>query len=286
MPLEVVEAHSLGSGSVNEDRCGAEGSTAWIIDGATDVVQAPLAGAHSDAAWFAAELDHALRRRTGDGDLPLDALPGLLAEDMARAFRQPARREPKGRDEHPSAAGIIVRLTGHQLEYVSLGDCTLLVENSASPLRLGTDENDAGDRWVAEAIKAYQSAAACSTPTATREHLWPKLRAARATMNTEGGYGIFSITPPPRKFVHLGRVKLDSGATLLLATDGLMRLADVFRRYDSRVLFEAARERGIAALIGELRSIENADGDCTAFPRAKVSDDATGLLLRAVTVDA
>jgi hypothetical protein len=54
----------------------------------------------------------------------------------------------------------------------------------------------------------------------------------------------------------------------------------VFRRYDARGIFAAACARGLGALGEELRAAEHEDAECISFPRAKISDDATGLLLR------
>ncbi len=98
-------------------------------------------------------------------------------------------------------------------------------------------------------------------------------------MNTEGGYGIFSVLPTPNTFIRVERLTVERGATILLASDGLTRLVDVFQRYNTRAFFDAARERGLEALLTELRALEAADPDCRQFPRAKVNDDATGLLL-------
>ncbi len=78
-------------------------------------------------------------------------------------------------------------------------------------------------------------------------------------MNTPGGYGVFSITPPPAHFVRSGALTLAPGATVLLASDGLTRLVDVFGRYDARKLFDRARSHGLATLIGELRQIETVE---------------------------
>ena len=58
-----------------------------------------------------------------------------------------------------------------------------------------------------------------------------------------------------------------------------MRLVDVFHRYTIQTLYEAARQQGLATLLMEVRALENADGDCRQFPRAKCNDDATGLLV-------
>lgn len=280
MGLEIVEIVSSGSGSANEDRAGAHGALAWVIDGATDVIPSPLAGDVSDAAWLAEEIDSALRRDAAGAIEPLSELPALLATELSQSFERAQRRVPAGRDEHPSASGIVVRLRGATLEYVSLGDCALLAEE-ASGLRLfGVEESGGGDQWVREMLTADRRANPGAAQKTLRDNLWPKLRATRAAMNTPGGYGVFSITAPPAHFIGSGTISLEPGASVLLASDGLIRLVDVFRHYNARDLFEAARSRGIASLVEELRGIEHGDSECISFPRAKISDDATGLLLR------
>ena len=58
-----------------------------------------------------------------------------------------------------------------------------------------------------------------------------------------------------------------------------MRLVDVFRLYTAPDLFAAARQDGITPLIRKLREIESDDIPGHRYKRAKISDDATGLLL-------
>ena len=163
---------------------------------------------------------------------------------------------------------------------MSLGDCALIAEDASGLRTLGVEEDTSGDRWVREVITADRRANPGSPQKQLRENLWPKLRAARAAMNTPGGYGVFSITPPPPHFVRSGAITLAPGASVLLASDGLTRLVDVFQRYDARKLFNTARAHGLASLVDELRQIETADSECISFPRAKISDDSTGMLLR------
>jgi len=276
MELEVVDQVSVASGLGNEDRVGTAPPLAWVIDGATDVVPEALTSGGTDAAWFAAALERALRAVAAEDAESLAGLAATLAARIAPEFAAAARRPPEGRREHPSASGIVVRTRGAGLEYLSIGDCTLLAEDRGRRVRIGVDEHDAGDRWVAEALTRRTAGAAAPT----RADLWPQLRAQRARMNTEEGYGVFSITPTPARFVRHGTLPLEKGARILLATDGVMRLVDVFRRYDTAQLFEAAWAQGLAPLVAELRAIEAADDACTRYPRAKTSDDATALLLR------
>lgn len=283
MSLRVLELASLASGDTNEDRAGACAALSWVIDGATDVVDVPLTGAPSDAAWLAAFLDGALHAFASDGapvsTEELANLPEKLARQAATAFASAALRLPADRSEHPSASGLIVSATVGWLAYVMVGDCTLITQTRNGIGIVGPPAEDAGDIRLAAAIAAFQQQELAADAAAARAHVWPKVRAARLGMNVPGGYGVFSITSPPPAFIRHGLLPMASGDHALLATDGLMRLVDVFRAYDAEGLLRAARSRGLRALLREVREIEAADVTCRQFPRAKVSDDATGLLL-------
>jgi len=282
MSLLVVDQGSFGSGGpVNEDRTGAQGDVAWVIDGATDVLDAPLTRFASDASWLAGCLHAELTRRAATASPDLRQLVRELTQQAARHFERVATRTPAHRGEHPSASGIIVHAVGRTLHYVSLGDCALVAgrrDRTVAALNIGT--RDGGDAALARAIAAFHKASAEPSAAAARRHVWPKVQAKRAEMNTDGGYGVFSITQPPERFMVTDSLELPSGALVLLASDGLGRLVDVFARYTPATLLAAAADRGIAALVAELRALEAGDPECVAHPRAKVSDDATGLLLR------
>ncbi len=280
MPLKIIEVLSAPSGTVNEDCVGAEAALAWVIDAATDVIEEALVGTASDAAWFAVALNAALCRYSHNPPADLARLPALLAPELADEFDRAARRKPKQRYEHPSAAALVVREGDKGLDYVSVGDCTLLLETSSGFARIGTEAADAGDACISDAIRRYQEREAMPTAESARSYIWPKIRARRAQMNEPEGYGVWSITPPPAHYVCAGTVQPVEGGTALLATDGLFRLVDVFARYSEQAMFKLALSRGLGALVEELRRLEAADRDNIHYPRAKTCDDATGLLLR------
>lgn len=276
-----IDIATLAGSAVNEDRAGAAGTLAWVIDGATDVVEAPLTQASSDASWFAETLDLALKELAHAPPADLAELPSVLAEHARQEFELATLRSPEGRHEHPSATGVIVRIEqGGRLNFVSIGDCALLVATTEGVTRIGVEAEDAGDPWVADAIRAFRAQRPDAPAAAARADLWPKLRAGRAAMNTPEGYGVFSITETPAHFVRSGAHTLAPGTHVLLASDGLMRLVDVFGRYTSQELFEAIIARGLADLVEEVRALEHEDAECIAFPRAKRHDDASGLLIR------
>jgi hypothetical protein len=96
MPLRIIDALSVPSGAVNEDCVGGEAALAWVIDAATDVIEEPLVGTASDAAWFAVALNAALCRHArnppaklvrllGRGSLGAMDRSGIVSSDKSAA---------------------------------------------------------------------------------------------------------------------------------------------------------------------------------------------------------
>lgn len=279
MQLRVIDVLSVPGGSANEDRAGHASPFAWVIDGATDVIDAPLTTEGSDAAWFASALNEELTVWTASHPHDeLRHLPAALAPRLAARFAKAATRAPTGPDEQPSAAAMIVRLEDDGLSYVTLGDCALILVTREGLIHIGDDAEKAGDQWVAKAIEEERGNYSEETALSLRQALWPKLRKARRAMNDPAGYGIFSITAPPQHFVRAGHIGLDAPARGLICSDGLMRLVDVMHRYSVDDLFAAAWSQGLPSLIAELRALETADASCLTYPRAKQHDDTTALL--------
>ena len=276
MPFVITDSQTSASGRVNEDRAGSAPELAWVIDGATDVVERPLTSAATDADWIAGRLDAALAELAVTPPIDLSQLPDLTAAQLATEFARAARRAPIDKTEHPSASAIVVRTCAVGIDYVSVGDCTLLVEGTSGFVRVGVE--DAGDPQLAKALAALHAEHGGLEAETARARIWPSIKAGRAGMNKH--YGVFSITPTPRHFVQTGQIAMPAGGYALLASDGLMRLVDVFRLYTAPELFAAARREGLTPLIELLRTVERDDVHGHRYPRAKVHDDATGLLLR------
>ena len=195
-----------------------------------------------------------------------------------RDFTRRCYRTPAGRFEHPSASGFIIRLEGEELGYLAVGDCTLLVQAPGGAVdRYGVAEDEAGDAWLAQHL-SEAIAAPSSDATDLRAGLLPVLRQARDRMNLSPGYGVFSITPPPSDYVLSGRISLELGTRILMASDGFMRLVDVFNLFTLDALIHETFDRGVPAMIDILRGTEQSDSTCRRFPRAKRSDDASALL--------
>lgn len=316
MHFSLTDSLTISGTFPNEDRAGVGRTTAWVIDGATDVLAERLLPGSSDAAWFAGELDQALSSTLAGLDAlnPLVSIVPTITHDLSERFAATRQRPVDRPHEKPSAAAVIVRLSGTRLEAVSLGDCSLIHlpvdgPTTARDLFRGEADRDADAdvRAAAAALRDARRASrtppqseqrfgasvaatadepACDvverdppTVDAIRPELMPLLQKNRGLMNREDGYGIFSIDPPPERFIAQASADLKPGDRLLLASDGFMRLVDVFHRYDLESLAQAIDEKGLIALFAELRRIEQDDADGSNRPRAKCHDDATAILL-------
>lgn len=283
MVFEVVDSISLASGEANEDRYGhCGGLLAWVIDGATDVIETPLIGRGTDAAWFAEAAHRAISTAALVPPEHLDDFPARICETVAAAFERAVTRQPVGRHEYPSATTMIVRANGDRVDYAAVGDCALIAHSNGNTYTVGLGGEEAGDRSTAKVVVSLQEQNATASPDEIKAHMWPKIRKRRAKINLSDGYGALSITPPPPKFVVTGSLKVAPGDHVLIASDGLTRLSELYHHYKPAELIDAAISSGLKTLVRELREIEIADAACRTYPRVKATDDATGLLLKII----
>lgn len=249
-----------GDGAVNEDRVGVApwplgapegaGLFAYVLDGATDATPRRLLPGPSDAAWLVDRLEAFLLSAEAQAAPSLEAMLSAATERLADEFARARVAEPAGVWEHPAAAGVLVRWRGGALEWLRLADCRAVAVDAQ-----GTVEDLGGPP--------------------------PRVETGRLGLNQPGGYGVFSITPPPPALVRQGGRALTPGARLLLASDGLTRLVDLFERETLGALARRAASEGLDAVYRELRAVEASDPEAARWPRAKVSDDVAALLLEA-----
>ncbi len=276
--MRVIEAASApGTGRrTGDDRYGFDegAGAAWVIDGATGVSDLRLFDVEeSDAAWYAAALSRRLLQLKGE-----ESLQNYFAEvirDIASDARAAARfdLEEAPRYALPSAAGmwLQVRPGESRADLAWLGDCVAIVRGPSGVVEAWGDvarvdvETAANRAWLQAGADA----------DIRRE----KLQAARATLNTPGGYWIFSTHPEAADRISTRAVDLEPGTRALLATDGFYRLVTPIERYDPAGLLDAALEKGVAPLLSELRDAESEPDAGLRYGFAKPSDDATGMLL-------
>ena len=125
--LTFVEAISLAGDrkKQNDDACGFTDARAWVIDGATDLHDAPLTGAASDAAWFAHYANVYLHGPVSDDPI------GEVTTAAAGAFHVLTRGRAHEPWQSPTASLLMLEERGGGFQFTN--EFTIEVENEERP---------------------------------------------------------------------------------------------------------------------------------------------------------
>ena len=101
----------------------------------------------------------------------------------------------------------------------------------------------------------------------------------RGNRDRPGGFWVASTKPEAAFEAVTGTIDLTGVEAAMLFTDGASRPADLFRTSTWRELADIVRTGGPDALLTHVRAVERTDPDKSRWPRGKVHDDATAVLL-------
>lgn len=270
---------------INEDGYGcwpAQASRgAWVLDGVTGINDRALLPGPTDAAWFVAQVQEALPALLSKApDMPAAELIGALVDELERR-QSAAWLDARGADgcETPAASFALVRLIGADIEVLRLGDCLVLQEASDGAVT-------AMDHPVLAAIEAETRdallalrAQGVTDPKLAFAAMMPRLRAQRRRRNLPDGYGVLAAERSCIPMLHVDRMPARALRRILLASDGFYRLVDHYGAASDAELVRRTAELGAEAMLRQLRAIEAVDPLSVRYPRLKIADDATALLL-------
>lgn len=261
---------------VNDDAIGYTAQAAWVLDGATSLGRG-LVGGDSDARWLAQSANAHLQRLLEEQPhRPTDDLLAQLQAGIAADFQRDSGVAVSMDLNLPTACLSLLRVLGDgSLELLNLCDTSIhLAWDDGRVESFGDTPLEEIDRQSVQRLLALREA----NPDWSHAQLWQAsrewVRRNRALANTPEGY--WCLDPSERWIPHVQRRVLDPAGlrAFMLVSDGFDRLLD-FRRYDLDALFAALPERGVEALIDELRALEGADDQALAYPRLKIHDDAS-----------
>jgi hypothetical protein len=267
----------------NEDICGASGDWAWVVDTSIFPGTEPVMHSKSDAAWLAAFADERLSNlapHAEDGA----ALIRHVMEEARTAYRAKAPRE---RHEDfvtwPLGAMTLVQRDRNMLNVWTFGDTTAFVRSPDGEVLTLGEAPGLRDFETAKAAELMQ--VSNSRPTAILDEpvflAWLGERRERQRKSGTPA-ALLSINPDAADRLRHERAPCEDGTTILLTSDGFSALVDLYGALDAKELMEAATNSGLKSLAQKAREIEtrqDPDGKC--FPRFKLSDDMTAILLRA-----
>ena len=282
LTLRVLDILSRPSrpGARNEDAAGSAGTAAWVVDGATGVSdREPLTAGWTDAAWLAQWLDGALGRAFARPSADPDVSLAAVEAELRAAFSALAGAADVPPAEQPSACLALAAASGGSLYLASIGDCRIVVEDGPERVRrFGSSELDRLDALLLAELRRLRRLYPGEDPRARVRDL---IRRHRSRMNMPGGYWVIHPTRRWSPGLQQERIRPSTQVChVLVATDGFLRLADVFGAYGEADLLRAALSKGLDRLYGELRALETQDTDCDRFIPAKPFDDASAVLAR------
>ncbi|HEX5566306.1 MAG TPA: protein phosphatase 2C domain-containing protein [Streptomyces sp.] len=238
-------------------------ATGWggalvVLDGVTPPPQD--AGCEHGVPWYVARLGGALLELTGS------RREMTLAECLADAIRRTASTHGSRCDlshaRTPQATVVLARWDESAVEHLVLSDSALLVEDVDGSVTPVLDTRLDGLRPAARAL-----------PPARRAAYLEGLR------NAEGGFFTAAADPAVAARAVTGTVPRERVRALAALSDGVTRWTETFRLGDWAALLGVLREEGPRSLIARVRAAESADRGGTAFPRGKIHDDATAVLV-------
>ncbi len=205
-----------------------------------------------------------------------------LSTSAAEAYRAAAGDQP--RYAWPLATLACLRATVEGFQFVGLGDsCLYLLPDDALEASIHMAIPDAYEREQAAARQHVERCGGIGANGIANDdpQTLAALRRHRGLQNTADGE-VWTLGLVPAVADHLSITLLPAQpATALICSDGIADLVALYGAYDAAGLVRAAQQKGLAALITELRGLErDIDPDGLAYPRFKQSDDATAMLVR------
>ncbi|MGW1322680.1 integrase [Streptomyces antibioticus] len=256
-------------GQANEDFAAAAAGAAVLLDG-VGVAGADTGCTHG-IAWFSSTLGGLLLSTiTAHPDRP-------LAECLADSIRVVRSLHEDSCDltyrASPTSTVVAVRADAGALEYLVLGDSTLLLADQDGKTTAITDQrlDEVGKRLRGPVDELATGSSEHAAALAAYRDSLTGLR------NRPGGFWIAGPDPQAAEHALTGSFPLDALASVTLLSDGATRLVDSFGLATWEMTSTVLCSSGPGELIRQVREAEAGDPEGRRWPRGKAQDDATVL---------
>lgn len=266
----------------NEDLVGFSNNLFWLLDGATIPENMSIING-CDAIWLVNQISYHLNLNSiNNQKKSLEEILEDSLKGVQKDFYSKSRLDFEEIKNFyiPSATLTLVRVLDDFIEYLVLGDSTVLIATETSFIEV-TDK-----RLKTVAIEERQNiidhiAKGFRYTDKTIKELHQKLvQKEQSLLNIEGGYWMTSIEPDAAKHSIQGKIEYGDTARIALLSDGLTRAYTHFSICDSwENLLKYLQDYGIESCILKVREYEKEDISGISFKRTKSSDDASGLYL-------
>ncbi|WP_030321021.1 protein phosphatase 2C domain-containing protein [Streptomyces flavochromogenes] len=253
-------------GGTNEDFVLFDSTAAVVLDGA-GMAPGMQSGCRHGVAWYVEQLGTFLHAEAVRADKPLAVCLATAIESTTNKHRDTCAVDGP---LSPSATVSVARVRGDVVEWLVLGDCTVLVQSD------GTVTAATDDRLVHVAPRAREALARAASGSPERQRAHEALvREERSQRNTQGGYWVAAADPTAASQALTGSETVARVEGVALLTDGAGRLVTTFHSTDWQGYMGLLRHSGPEGVLRQVREAEASDPSLSQWPRSKQYDDAT-----------
>ncbi len=255
--------------SVMEDRGGVVGNVAFVVDGATQVEDGAFVPSLSEGTWIAELIESELLNRC----FPIyyGSLIELL-QYLATRVRDELLRLDYPLDRTPPLASLgIARISDSSIDLALLGDVSIVTKREGGSVERFVDSRFLNNELVAIARRG-------STLEDDQTVLQGIVQRRKKYIEGRDGPVVLSSNPQAVSGCITVSCDATSGMRIILASDGFMRLCDVYHELTVAELASAVDSNGLNTLMNRLRQREERAKLTHENSRlVKASDDAVAL---------
>ncbi|MBE3008361.1 protein phosphatase 2C domain-containing protein [Microbispora sp. NEAU-D428] len=251
----------------NEDFIGATADAVVLLDGASIPPGVTSTCSHS-VRWYSHTLGSTLLAEMTQSAGPL---PELLAQGIKRVTSLHDFTCDLTHGGSPSATVIMLRHTADHLDWLVLGDSTLILDTGTPEPMVICDDR-------LEQVAAPHRVRLDSLPVGTPEHAEARREYVETLgqyRNRDGGFWVASTDPLAADQALTGTIPTGQVHAAALVTDGATDAVSRYRLITWRQLLNVLTQDGPTGLIGRVREAERSDPHGERWPRSKTHDDAT-----------
>lgn len=278
--------------------CGINGEDYWaasdhnyflLLDGASglhkDIIcKDGIYKGNTDAQWFVQRFADLVKHYM-DTVAPVKELVKKCISELKNEYRSlladTAYCEPS---YEPSASMALIKRTGDIFELLVIGDITVVLKEKNG--RISVIFDDSVHKLDQQALTTAGKLAAEShldfIDAMHQEPIRKLLNENRNKRNSniETGYYILSLQEEVIDHALYQQIDEYSISKILVCSDGFAAYHDRYHlAEDASALMKTAEKQPLSRMVRKIRSVEKKDSKCNSFPRLKVSDDATAILL-------
>ncbi|WP_440897552.1 protein phosphatase 2C domain-containing protein [Amphibacillus sp. Q70] len=274
--MKIIDFFNDRGNQCKEDRLGFGDNYMFVLDGATGIAANQIPDYLSDTVWFVETATQFLNDK-------LSTEPDKKTKDILIEFSKHMNDQFHALDigdidkfALPSAAFIMARKVGHQLEIVSIGDCTGVIEFHSGEYKVIHDNRVTElDNRVIDAMKRIKEQQNISL-IETKPFVKDLLKENRLLKNKPNGYQVLDFSNIALESSIYEKYPYDEIKTICLFSDGVDSYFTDFKISDGPIgLLKDIEEQGIHRILDRLRIEEETDPYCDHYPRLKMKDDAT-----------